>query len=235
MRPHFTGGRDRKKAAPDSPSPPKAAVPPRRAGAGPGRPVGPPRYQYKEGFPIGTVLLGVIAALLGIFAIMLFLPKDLSHIQGYGAMTEPFKRNLYMEALPALLQQEAGKSFTEAEINGYLKERVQGAQRGSFDSMVKFRGVYVDIEPGEVEIFLERSVFGFRHTMSIRMVKSRYMDQLIWESAGGSVGKFSLSTQQFGPVVTAFKRLGVACDEEIRILTGMRDVLVEKDKITLVP
>lgn len=236
MRPHFTGGGSGKPRNTPAP-PPKAKAPPRRPSAGP-PPRNPtaPRYEYREGIPIGTVLLCIIALGLGAFAVMLFLPKNLSHIQGYApALTEPQQRNLYMESLPALLERQGQKTFTEEEVNHYLKTRVQGAQRGSFDSLAKFKGVYVDLEPGEAEIYIERTIFGLRNTMSLRMVKNRYNDQLIWESAGGTVGKFSMGTKQFDAVVNAFKRLSVTLDEESRILTGMRDVTLEKDRITLIP
>lgn len=233
MKPHFTGGG--KPRTPSTP-PPRVTAPPRLGGGAALRKTPAPRYEYKEGLPIFTILLCVLAVGAGIFATMMLLPRDLSHIQGYGVgMSAPQDRNLYMESLPLFLERQGQRTFSEEEINHYLKTRIQGAQRGSFGGIARYTGVYVDIEPGEAEIFIERQLLGMRNTMSLRLVKNRFNNQLVWESAGGSIGRFSTGTSQFGPVNDAFKRLAVALDEEARILFGMRDVTLEKDRVTLSP
>jgi len=169
---------------------------------------------------------------------MIMMPKKLDFIKGYpsggAALVKPKPRNLLDEAQKFMLKR-GGKDlvFSEAEINNYLNQRLQGTQTGLMASLIQFKGCYIDFSPGIAEVYVERSIFGFPLTMSARVRIQRIRQNMQWRAAGGTIGKFSLNSRQLKPVLEVFVRMLENCKDERDVLNQLVDVRFEKDQVVL--
>ena len=227
----------------------KRAAPPRRSGdftaprrdrPGYRRHDPRPAAPTKEGISLVTVFLAIVAAVLAVIIIMVMIPRDLSAIKGYPARSlsgssSANPRNLLAEVQTILGPRDRSLAFTEAEVNAYLNQRVQGIQRGPMKGLVKFKGAYADFEPNRVEFYIDRTVMGIPFTMSLKVAKQRFKHKTTWRAGGGSIGRFGLGSRQFKPIVDAFARLGAACEEEMDAVNMMGNIRFEKDKVILDP
>ncbi|MCB1230621.1 MAG: hypothetical protein KDN19_10165 [Verrucomicrobiae bacterium] len=239
MKPHLGGDAPRKRHA--APRRKVARKTVRRAGATPPRHRRPVHGPVDSGFSPMTVFLLIIAlGLAGLIAMML-MPKKLKQIKGYPAEIVTEKpRNLLSEVQAVLVAEEGDPTeitLTEEEINHYLSERIGGEQAGVLGALVKFQGVYTDLEPGSAEVYVVRSVFGLPFAVSMRFVleKQGYLQQ--WDSAGGAIGRIRLSgKRQFKPITDAFRRVIKVTEDEwsaIRHFEGSEDgTVVGQDEIT---
>lgn len=184
-----------------------------------------------------TVFLLVVALGLGVLLVMVLMPMNLDRIGGYPAelVTEE-PRNLLDEMQKFLdPKNETEKlEFTEAEINTYLNQRVSAKQDGPLSVLVKFQGIYADIEPEHVEFFVVRSVVGIPFTVSTKLTQKESGYATVWRAGGGSIGKIQLGKKQFKPIVDAFLRMRVVCKDEIDAISAMNKVEYGQDKITFV-
>lgn len=241
-----------------APPPPVSQVPPAgnvsadpQAGAPPRRPAGQARVRAGRGVPVRprtrparasvdvggvfmTLLLGVVAlAMLGVVA-MVVLPKDLSAVQGYPVdpLATEAPKNLLPDLQAILFEPGQEVSFTEQEVNDFLNYRIQGNQGGPFASFLKFQGAYVDFTPGQMEVHVERSLFGFPVTMSTRVRAEPFRGQTRWTASGGSIGKFDMQGKQFHPVVKAYQNLMQAAKDEVQAVRQMAMVRFDADSVT---
>ena len=183
-----------------------------------------------------TVLLLILAIGLSVVMGMILKPNNLTKINGYPAeliTSEP--RNLLAEVQKALDPKLTDQklTFTEAEVNQYLNQRVKGKQGGILASFVKFEGVYVDLETDMAELFVVRSVFGLPFTVSSRVLQKKTDYKTDWRMAGGTIGSFTLTTKQFKPIVEAFVRLGASCRDELDAIDAMTNIEIGDDQVTL--
>lgn len=240
MRPPRGSGDGRKKR--ESIPRTRGHAPPRRSGndaTGPQRPGyrhrPPKRSSEGAGGAIMTVFLFLIAISLAAGMIMVMIPKKLDYIQGYPAQaTDEASDNLLIKLQTVLTPTEKDIILTEAEVNAYLNKRLKGRQGGPVSAFVKFKGVYADFEPGNVEIFMERSIFGLPFIVSLDLEK-RKLKQTSFVAGGGRIGSFAMGTRQFKPIVDAFLRMAVALSEEIQLTKRMASIEFEKDRVVLKP
>ncbi len=181
-----------------------------------------------------TVFLLIVAVGLAVVMAMILMPKDLDEIQGYPAelITEE-PRNLLREMQLALdpKNPEGKVTLTEAEVNRYLNLRVGGDQGGPLSALVRYRGVYADLEPEFVELYLVRSVVGLPFTVSCRLTQKQSGYATVWRAGGGSIGRIRLGSKQFKPIIDAFLRLRVVCGDEMDAIRAMREIEFGKDQI----
>jgi len=199
-----------------------------------------PAAPAKEGISLMTVFLAIVAVVLAVIIIMVMIPRDLSSIKGYPARSlsdnaSANPRNLLAEVQTILGPRDRSLAFTEAEVNAYLNQRVQGNQRGPMKGLVRFRGAYADFEPNRVEFYIDRTVMGIPFTMRLKVTKQRFKHKTTWRAGGGSIGRFGLGSRQFKPIVDAFARLGAACEEEMDAVNMMGNIRFEKDRVILDP
>ncbi|MEO0415851.1 MAG: hypothetical protein AAF226_12970, partial [Verrucomicrobiota bacterium] len=190
--------------------------------------------------PVNTViLLGLVGIAMLFIIVLMIAPKDLSSIKGYPVSTLDSKepRNLLQAGQKTLIDRKSSLTIGEEEANKYLNHRVKGSQKGLFGGMMKFKGVYVDLEPGTAEVFVERSFLGIRNTTSV-VVKNDYNKakrESVWRIVGGGAGRFGIGKLVPQPITALFGRLVTLCEEERKVLEYMTDVTFEKDKLTLHP
>ena len=185
-----------------------------------------------------TVFLLIVALALSVVIVMVMLPKDLGFIKGYpaGKIGNEKPRNLLFEVQEILGPKDKAITYTEEEVNTYLNSRIKGKQSGPLSFMVNFKGAYVDFEDGRAEFYIERTVIGIPFTMSLKLVRNRRGTEYV--AGGGSIGRFSMSSRQFKPILDAFVRLSVALEEETKALKAIEEygqVRFEDDKIVLDP
>jgi hypothetical protein len=181
-----------------------------------------------------TVLLLVVAAGLAVIMGMILMPKDLDQIKGYpGELVTGEPRNLLGELQVALNPKEETSelAFTEAEINQYLSQRIGGKQGGPLGALVKYKGLYADLEPNFVELYLVRTVVGLPFTVSCRLTQKKSGYTTVWKAGGGSIGRFRLSSKQFKPIIDAFLRIRGACKDEMDAIKAMNEIKFDDDRI----
>ena len=195
-----------------------------------------PKPSYNSGGGgVMTVFMTLIAlALLGA-VVYIILPKDLSKVQGYpvNPVTSGEPRNLLKEAQAVMIDRKGEIAFSEEEVNRYLNHRLQGQQNGAMASLVKFRGVYVDLTPGIAEIIVERELFGMPITMSSKVRAEKFRGQVVYRSAGWSLGKFEFASRNIKPVIDMFIRLRNSCLDEFTTMQNMAEVKFEENQIVL--
>jgi len=183
-----------------------------------------------------TVLLLILAIGLSVMMGMVLKPNNLKKINGYPAeLITSESRNLLAEVQAALNPKLTDQklTFTEAEVNQYLNQRVKGRQGGILSAFVKFEGVYVDFEPDVAEVFIVRSVFGQPFTVSSRIIQRKADYKTLWKTAGGSIGSFTMQTKQLKPILEAFQKLGTICKDELDAIDAMGSITFGDDLLVL--
>lgn len=182
-----------------------------------------------------TVFLMIVAIGLAIAMGMILMPKDLDQIKGYPTelITTEESSNLLKEMQVALdpKNTDAKVTLTEEQVNRYLNQRVAGDQGGPLGALVKYRGLYADLEPGFVELYLVRSVAGLPFTVSCRLTQQKSGYATVWRAGGGSIGRIRMGSKQFKPIIDAFLRLRVVCGDEMDAIKAMREVQFGDDQI----
>ena len=184
-----------------------------------------------------TVFLLIVAVGLGVLLVMVLMPKNLKKIDGYPAeLATEEPRNLLKELQVALdPKNEVEKvELTEAEINTYLNQRIGGKQGGALSFLVKYQGVYADLEPGYAEFFVVRSVVGIPFTVSTKLTQKESGYTTVWRAGGGSIGRIQLGKKQFKPIVDAFLRMRIVLKDEIDAIKAMEKVEFGQDKVAIV-
>lgn len=177
-----------------------------------------------------SVLLMVIAVGLLVVIGLVLKPSGLKKIEGYpGELITDNPRNLLAEVQALLRPDVSGKTltFTEAEVNRYLNERIKGRQKGPVSAVVKFQGVYVDLAPTYAEFYVVRSAFGLPFAISTRIELQKGQYQNRWRTKGGTIGGFRLSDKQFTPIVAVFLRLKDTCADELTAIRAIGDNGIE--------
>lgn len=198
-----------------------------------------PSYSGGGGFSVMTVFLLLVA--LGMIALigMVMLPREnMDMVAGYpiDPMAEKgTPRNLLEESQKVMMTRSEKVTFSEAEVNEYLNDRLQGEQSGVLATIVKFKGVYVDLTPGLAEIIVEREIFGKPLTTSCKMRAEPFKSQIVYRPTGWTIGRIELGSRNIKPVVGMFKRLQETMNEEISTMKQMVNVKFEQDRIILDP
>lgn len=236
MKPHFGGDAPRKRNAAPRRKVARKAV--KRPGARPPRHRKPVHGPVDSAFSPMTVFLLIIALGLGALIALVLMPKGLDKINGYPTELVTEKPRNLLPELQGILTAEGEApteiTLTEKEINRYLSERVGGEQTGPLGGLIKWQGVYADLEPDAVEIYVIRSVVGMPFALSFRLTRKESGYREEWRTAGGSIGRIRLSgKRQFQPIAKAFIRLGTMMEDEIDAINMMSKVEIGDDQVTL--
>ena len=192
-----------------------------------------------DGSPL--VMLGVLAFLvlvLGFVYTLIFQAENTDTIAGYRSPPGATAPNL-MSLLAVGISSGKELTVTEEDINRYLSATLRGKQNGPAIGSPTFSAVGVRLADGHIEIVVERTLFGRRHTMATHFV-------LVQKTENGSVS-WSLDTAggKFGrlPVNGIFLRIGWrpllklanAYDQELRILKHASSLRVEDHRSLIGP
>ena len=184
-----------------------------------------------------SVFLGLCAIAMLIPVVLVFLPRDLSAVQGYPADTFPEDepRNLLAEAQEIMVSRDRELTFSEEEINTYLNERLRGQQDGMMAPLVRFRGVYADFASDSAEVIVQRDLFGLPLTLGARFRSEKYRGQVVFRPVRWSIGRLSFRSLSIQPVLEMYMRLRKVCEDEYHVLKMMHEVRFEEDRLVLDP
>ncbi|MFT5467738.1 MAG: hypothetical protein ACI8UO_002845 [Verrucomicrobiales bacterium] len=219
-------------------------TPPGRPAAGPppmaGRPAMPKKVKIPgEGVSIGGIIMLVVALILVGLIVMIFLPRNMDHIDGYpfvSAKAPDPPRNLLREVEDKLVAREGAVEFTEEELNAYLNQRLMSKQSGFFSSFVKMRGAYIDIKKNQIGVYIERTVFGMRFVVSAHFDVFQSNNSFRTEGKHCTLGKLKLPDgKMFSPIMAPYNRLAKECERELAILVDQDVEFVEiaEGKLTI--
>lgn len=199
-------------------------------------------------------LLGLITLFAGVLAAGYFacLPQDLESIDGYRADAATQARDLALVMEKSL---EKGHSLTlsEEEINRWLARTVAPRQGGLLASLVTLEGVWVRLMDGYVEIIQERSMLGYRFTVSVFVSLERteeagrvrkqahlhcgpYHEALPRPLRGGRFGRLVVPQGFLVFVMPAYRKLAHEFRNEIKLgIEEMSSVSFESKRLILKP
>ena len=224
----------------------KKIVRKKHAAAGPGpRSPRPPKQKLPgEGITAGSVIMLVLTLALIGFVVFVFLPRDISHIQGYpydSSKAPDPPRNLLREAedklVKATVEEEEGNmiKFSEKEVNDYINQRLAVKQGGMFGSFVKMNGVYLDLEKDKGTLFVERKIFGLPFTVDTTWEIFKSDGKYVRNCTSSGVGRLKFNGAAFQPIMAPFVRFANALKRENKVLfdEGVRQIKLEKDALVI--
>lgn len=194
-----------------------------------------------------AVLLFALILLIFLFtAITLsFLPQDLSDLEGRnedGSSTPP-TRNLE-RVLENAASQDIKVTLTEEEINQWLSNQIDGTQEGVLKAQVKYRGSWVRLKEGSIDLIFEREAFNRTHTIAMNVE----IEQLIEENnqmssnikwSGGRLGQMPVMQGYLALVMSSYEELADVMKPEVKslrtLLEGKALVKFEEGKVTFEP
>lgn len=210
------------------------------AGRPPGSPARrPPRpTPAGEGIGVGTILLLAFGLAFVALVVYVFLPVDLSHVDGYpfrpgSRQEEP--RNLLLEAENQLIKGKGSVTFSEEEVNHYLNERLKPSQGGPFGMVIEVDGIYADLVPDAATFYLVRSVFGRPFVISTTWDYYLSDRKQVRECTASSVGRLRVKGRMLRPIMMPFLRLAQTCRREVDLLghEGIRHAKLEDGRLVL--
>ena len=190
-----------------------------------------------DGTPL--VVVGGMLFLLFVCGFVYYLalqPEITEDISGFHPTSGTKSPNL-MSLLAVGLSSGKDLAITEGDINRYLAATVRAKQNGPTVGNPEFRGIAVRLEDGHIEVLVERTLFGRKHTMATHfvLVQKNEGGERLWslDTDGGKFGRL--------PVNGLFLRLGWrplvklahAYDQELRILRHASSLRIEEGRVLL--
>ncbi|MDQ8190332.1 hypothetical protein [Roseibacillus persicicus] len=194
-----------------------------------------------------AVLLFALILLIFLFtAITLsFLPQDLSDVDGRNAdgSSTPPTRNLE-RVLENAASQGIKVTLTEEEINQWLSNQIQGTQDGLLKNQVQYRGAWVRLKEGSVDLIFEREAFNRTHTIAMNVQIEQLIEgnnqmssNINW--AGGRLGQMPVMQGYLALVMSSYEELAEVMKPEVKslrtLLEGKALVKFEEGKVTFEP
>lgn len=202
---------------------------------------------------VATVLFLLFFALLATATFRMWVPQDLRDIAGYSD-----KGNA--RDISALLRNANGAeiSFTEAEINRYLRETCRMRQTGFFSIFAHAQGVAVRIHNGYAELIIDRVVgVNMNQTTAVHLSFSQAIVNGKPElrvdfhggapllgslPRGGSIGRFGIPQRYIQVLKPALGTMADCYPDIVETIDtyGYRPILTkgeggEESRVTLVP
>jgi hypothetical protein len=153
-----------------------------------------------------TLLVLVILTAIGGFVYFGWQGADLSDVSGKKGIAIGYVD--VERKVRNALNANAEVTLTEAELNQYIAKNLKMKQGGFMKGFAKVKGVYVDLKPDMMEVFIEREIaqYGekgavktdvfkpFMHTVSMKLKIFTVVDETGMttrkvEFPGGSIGK----------------------------------------------
>ncbi len=194
-----------------------------------------------------AVIIFALALLVLLLAITLltFLPQDLSDIEGrnLSGVEKATPRDL-KQVLKTGLDRELRVSLTEKEINEYLTEKIKGSQEGPLGKYVSYRGIWVRLNEGSIDLIFERVVFNRPHTIALRISLAQTIDgenrmtsTPDWE--GGRLGQLPVREGYLHSVMSSVQEFQEVLAPEFDLiktyLEGRATISITEDRIDFTP
>ncbi|MDP0492083.1 MAG: hypothetical protein Q7Q71_13625 [Verrucomicrobiota bacterium JB023] len=194
-----------------------------------------------------AVLLFALVLLIFLVTTILlsFLPQDLSDLQGRkeDGSVEAGGRNLE-RVLSNAEEQGITVTLSEEEINQWLGTKLAGQQEGLLKGQVSYKGTWIRLEEGYLDVIIEREAFNRPHTVAMKVEieqleesSGRMNSQIHWR--GGRLGQMPVPQGYLLLVMNSFKALAEAMEPEVSalqsLLEGRGVVTIEEEKLKIEP
>lgn len=137
-------------------------------------------------------------------------------------------------------------SFTEEELNHWLRKRLQVKQTGFLAPYAKIRGVWVNLTPGEIEFIIERELpEKMIHVVSLFMKFEPSKNGFSIHRHASRVGQVEVPGGFARLVMPAFNQMAEELSEELKLYRDeslgaskalkIHDIQVDHGRITLDP
>jgi len=203
-------------------------------------------------FLFSLVILGVLVVLGG-FVYLSWQSADISEVSGRKGMAIG-----YVDLKQKMRNAHNSGSelkITESELNQYLMKNLKLKQGGFLKDFATIKGVYVDLKPDVMEVFIERKIaqYGengaiktdvfkpFRQTVSMKVKiyrgkNNEGKDATVVEVPGGSIGKAPAPGLMVMLVKSSFDQIKEHFQSEISLgYDKMRRISIGDGFITLDP
>lgn len=160
----------------------------------------------------------LVLACLGLI-IFLFLPVDLSQVDGYPyRQKDAAARNLLQEAEKKVLEGAETIEFTEKEVNAYLHQRLKSPQEGPLSALNRVDGIYADLRENSATLFIVQRILGIPFVISSTW--NFYLEDRTYvrECTASSIGRVRLTGSSLGPLMMPFLQFAEACKPEANFL-----------------
>ena len=197
-------------------------------------------------FQSAALLLALTLLVFLFTAIALsFLPQDLSDIEGRkeDSTADAPARNV-QRVLENAVKQDLKVTLTEAEINQSLSDQVKGEQGGFLAKSVDYKGTWVRINEGSMDVIFERQAFNRAHTISMKIEIEQLLENnnqmssnIHWR--GGRLGQMPVPQGYLLLVMSGYESLAEVMDAEVKslkdMLRGKATIEFSDDKVTFTP
>lgn len=136
------------------------------------------------------------------------------------------------------IERQQPVTFTEEELNIWLQERLKVRQEGLLKDKVNIRGIWVDLQPGVMEVIIEREYLPEKfHATSMFLKFERTEKGLSIQPFSCQIGEVKAPGGFARLILPAFKKLAAELSEEIQPYHDRKiyNIEVEDGKITLDP
>ncbi|MBT8035917.1 MAG: hypothetical protein KJO21_00090 [Verrucomicrobiae bacterium] len=140
--------------------------------------------------------------------------------------------------LATAIEQKYPVSFSEKDINAWLRKRLELKQGGLLSPFVELRGIWVDFEEDEVEVIIERELPGERlHVTSLFVKFTRSERGYSMQPYSAHVGQVRVPGGFARLIMSAFSNLLYELEDELQPYYDKKilDIHVEEGKVTLDP
>lgn len=194
--------------------------------------------EFEEELGIGDFTSYAVVLLCVLFVIFVFLPVNLSHVEGYPFQSSKVQqnRNLLQEAEKKLLEGTGGTiEFTEGELNTYLHQRVRASQGGPLRLISDVDGVYVDLLDKGATLYLVQHFIGIPFVVSSTWEYYLENQKYVRNCTGSSVGLIRFKGLLLAPLMAPFVNFVEACKPEANLLDleAIENVQIEKGMLKL--
>lgn len=125
-------------------------------------------------------------------------------------------------------------AFTEADVNGYLKQAIKSAKGSGLIPGIEYERSFVSFEPGTARIFSQQSLWGFPLYSSVlyrlEVKEGVFTPTLL----GGGFGRLAVHPMLMQYADSIFQKLWGALKREHGYMQAMREVRPEKGRIILI-
>lgn len=123
--------------------------------------------------------------------------------------------------------------FTEAEINGYIKQVVK-APKGESMIPIKFERAFVNLYADKARINAQQNLYGYPIYSGLLYKLESRNGTVVPTMLGGNFGRLAVHPELMKLASGLFNQIGAALKRERAHLTKMREVKVELGKVTLI-
>ncbi len=184
------------------------------------------------GFAIRLLFVVVPLALAGAL-VLVYTPEPLDDIGGRGG-EKPVSPRLLERAGAAF---DVGRSFecSEAELNRHIRSEVAAREADGFEVFAEFRGLWVRLGEGRLELVFEREVLGLDSTVSAEIQIVREGDSFRIDAPGGRFGRLPVPGGCLKLISGGLENIGAVLGPEKQMLSRTNRITISDGRLRLDP